>query len=226
MRRLSTRYTATLFQYQLGPGDQDMATKMRLLRFLKQTKLIRPPRDAELGAKRPPSPRYVYSLTAFVSLGGFLFGWNQGVMGMIVADERWSALMGHPSDWAIGLVVSIYNLSCAAGALSAGSAADALGRERTLSLASGLAILGALAQAASSTIAQMTAGRFITGLGIGAFAAGVPLYISEISPPALRGRIVGSKHHSCPSTVPHLLCSGNFPDCIALGSWKGDTNTC
>lgn len=168
-----------------------MAATMRLLRSLKQTKLIRPPRDSVSSTKRPPRPGYVYSLTAFVSLGGFLFGWNQGVMGMIVADERWLALMGHPSDWAIGLVVSIYNLSCAAGALSAGSAADALGRERTLSLASGLTILGALAQAASSTIAQMTAGRFIIGLGIGAFAAGVPLYISEISPPSLRGRVVG-----------------------------------
>lgn len=164
---------------------------MRLLRSLKQTKLIRPPRDSRSSTKRPPSPGYVYSLTAFVSLGGFLFGWNQGVMGMIVADERWNALMGHPSDWAVGLVVSIYNLSCAAGALSAGAAADALGRERTLSLASVLAIAGALVQAGSSTIAQMTTGRFVTGLGIGAFAAGVPLYISEISPPSLRGRVVG-----------------------------------
>ncbi|KAG8164876.1 hypothetical protein KVR01_005151 [Diaporthe batatas] len=168
-----------------------MAAITRLLGSLKQTKLIRPPRGSSPASKRPPSPGYVYSLTAFVSLGGFLFGWNQGVMGMIVADERWNTLMGHPSDWAVGLVVSIYNLSCAAGALSAGAAADALGRERTLSLASVLAIAGALAQAASSTVAQMTAGRFVTGLGVGAFAAGVPLYISEISPPSLRGRVVG-----------------------------------
>lgn len=168
-----------------------MANKMNLISYLKQTKLIRPPHGVEPGARRPPSPGYVYSLTAFVSLGAFLFGWNQGVMGMIVADERWAALMGHPSDWAVGLVVSIYNLSCAAGALSAGWCADALGRERTLSLASGLTALGALAQAASSTVAHMTAGRFVTGLGVGAFAAGVPLYISEISPAGLRGRVVG-----------------------------------
>lgn len=187
---------------------------MRLFNSIRQTKLIRPPRNVEPGAKRPPSPGYVYSLTAFVSLGGFLFGWNQGVMGMIVADERWVELMGHPSDWAVGLVVSIYNLSCAAGALSAGSAADALGRERTLSLASGLTIVGALAQAASSTVAQMTAGRFVIGLGIGAFAAGVPLYISEISPPSLRGRIVGSKYQSSPSTVPRLLCFVMFQNLL------------
>jgi sugar porter (SP) family MFS transporter len=164
---------------------------MRLVRSLKQKKLIRPPTDSSSSNKRPPNLRYVYSLTAFVSLGGFLFGWNQGVMGMIVADERWNSLMGHPGDWAVGLVVSIYNLSCAAGALSAGPAADALGRERTLSLASGLTAAGALGQAASSTPAHMTAGRFVTGLGVGAFASAVPLYISEISPPSLRGRVVG-----------------------------------
>lgn len=164
---------------------------MAVLAHLKQTKPIRPPKNLEPGVVRPPNLRYVYSLTAFVSLGGFLFGWNQGVMGIIIADDRWLALMQHPSDWAVGFVVSVYNISCALGALSVGSLADTYGRERTLSAASLVTILGALAQGFSRTLPQMTAGRFVIGLGIGAFAAGVPLYISEISPAALRGRIVG-----------------------------------
>lgn len=164
---------------------------MAILARLKQTKLIRPPEDLEPGLVRPPNLRYVYSLTAFVSLGGFLFGWNQGVMGMIIADDRWLALMRPSSDWAVGFVVSVYNLSCALGALFIGSLADTYGRERTLSVASVVTILGALAQGLSQTLAQMTAGRFLIGLGIGAYAAGVPLYISEISPAGLRGRIVG-----------------------------------
>lgn len=164
---------------------------MAILARLKQTKLIRPPEDLEPDLVRPPNLRYVYSLTAFVSLGGFLFGWNQGVMGMIIADDRWLALMRPSSDWAVGFVVSVYNLSCALGALFIGSLADTYGRERTLSVASVVTILGALAQGFSQTLAQMTAGRFLIGLGIGAYAAGVPLYISEISPAGLRGRIVG-----------------------------------
>lgn len=164
---------------------------MVFLHRLKQTKLIRPPKDLEPGHIRPANLRYVYALTAFVSLGGFLFGWNQGVMGMIIADERWIALMQPPSDWAVGFVISIYNLSCAIGALAVGYLADVYGRERTLSIASVLTALGALVQTFSYTLTQMTTGRFIIGLGIGAYAAGVPLYISEISPASLRGRIVG-----------------------------------
>lgn len=164
---------------------------MKFLSSLKQTKLIRPPKGTHPGLERPPNLRYVYSLTAFVSLGGFLFGWNQGVMGMIIADERWTALMGHPDDWTIGFVVSIYNISCAVGAMTIGHLADTLGRERSLALASILAILGALLQAGARTVSYMTLGRFVVGLGIGAYAAGVPLYLAEISPPALRGRIVG-----------------------------------
>lgn len=164
---------------------------MAILASIKQAKLIRPPRGLEPGQARPPNLRYVYSLTAFVSLGGFLFGWNQGVMGMIIADDRWAALMQPSSDWAVGFVVSVYNLSCALGALFVGALADTYGRERTLSLASVVTILGALVQGFSYSLAQMTAGRFIIGLGIGAYAAGVPLYISEIAPADLRGRIVG-----------------------------------
>lgn len=164
---------------------------MALRARLQQTKAIRPPKDLDPGLPRPPNLRYVYNLTAFVSVGGFLFGWNQGVMGMIIADDRWIALMKPSSDWAVGFVISVYNISCALGALFVGNLADVYGRERTLSLASVITILGALVQAFSYSLVQMTVGRFIIGLGIGAFAAGVPLYISEISPPTLRGRIVG-----------------------------------
>lgn len=164
---------------------------MTILARLKQSTPIRPPKGVAPGDDddRPPNLRHVYSLTAFVSLGGFLFGWNQGVMGMIIADARWLALMRPSSDWAVGFVVSVYNLSCALGALGVGHLADACGRERTLSAASLVTILGALLQASAQTLAQMAAGRLVIGLGIGAYAAGVPLYIGEISPPSLRGRI-------------------------------------
>ncbi len=55
---------------------------------LKQTRLISPrpmPRETD--------PWFVYKLAAFVSLGALLFGYDQGVMGMIVADQRWNDLM-------------------------------------------------------------------------------------------------------------------------------------
>ncbi|CAJ2502622.1 Uu.00g100160.m01.CDS01 [Anthostomella pinea] len=156
---------------------------------LKQTKLIRSPRDAVPGQQRPPNIRYVYTLTSFVCLGSFLFGWNQGVMSMIIADRRWLDLMQPANDWAVGFVVSIYNIGCAVGAMTIGFFADSLGRGRTLSLASIIFVAGALLQASSYSITQMTVGRLILGVGVGAYSAAVPLYITEIAPAAIRGRI-------------------------------------
>ncbi|KAJ2969857.1 hypothetical protein NUW58_g9872 [Xylaria curta] len=175
--------------------------------FIKQTALIRPPPSAtgpEYSAvptyeehgdgyyqtgpapeTRQPNMAYVYGLTCFVSLGGFLFGWDQGVMAMIIADERWLKLMQPANDckWlsllsggplpptrvyasarlplivpgvrSVGFVISIYNIGCVVGALTVGFFADVCGRERTISLASTVFIVGALIQAASYTIAQI-----------------------------------------------------------------------
>lgn len=60
---------------------------------LKQTTPIRPPPGVDPSQHRPSNTRYLYTLTAFVSLGAFLFGYDQGVMGVIVADRRWIDLM-------------------------------------------------------------------------------------------------------------------------------------
>jgi hypothetical protein len=64
---------------------------------LKQTKLIQPPPGADPLQWREGSTTYLYAVTVFVSLGAFLFGYDQGVMGVIVADQRWIDLM-HPKN--------------------------------------------------------------------------------------------------------------------------------
>ncbi|CAG7917936.1 unnamed protein product [Penicillium olsonii] len=157
---------------------------------LKQTKLIRPPAGLGPLDSRPGNTRLLYTVTAFVSLGAFLFGYDQGVMGVIVADARWIDLMHPKNSWVTGTVVSLYDVGCFIGAMSLGYLADPLGRERTLSIACAVFIVGAVLQAASYTVVQITIGRVILGLGVGACAGGVPLYVAEIAPPAIRGRIV------------------------------------
>ncbi|KAI6086445.1 putative sugar transporter [Hypoxylon rubiginosum] len=156
---------------------------------IKQTKPIR--RRAGEDGRRPANLRYVYLLTAFVSIGALLFGYDQGVMGVIVADSRWISTMQPANSWVTGAVVSLYDIGCLIGALSIGFMADHYGRERTLSIASVVFIVGAILQSASYTITSITIGRVILGYGVGACAGGVPLYVSEIAPAGLRGRIVG-----------------------------------
>ena len=67
--------------------------KVEILSRLRQTKPLRPPPHTREGHVRLPNETYVYLLTAFVSLGALLFGYDQGVMGVIVADARWKDLM-------------------------------------------------------------------------------------------------------------------------------------
>lgn len=74
---------------------------------LKQTKLIRPPPGIDPLEVRPGSIFYLYAVTVFVSLGAFLFGYDQGVMGVIVADQRWIDLM-HPKNSCEYLVNPLY----------------------------------------------------------------------------------------------------------------------
>jgi hypothetical protein len=64
---------------------------------LKQTKLIRPPPGIDASQTRYANTNYLYAVTAFASLGALLFGYDQGVMGVIVADKRWIDLM-HPKN--------------------------------------------------------------------------------------------------------------------------------
>ncbi|OGE55226.1 hypothetical protein PENARI_c004G03686 [Penicillium arizonense] len=160
------------------------------MEFLKQTKLIQPPPGTDPLQVRPGNTTYLYAVTVFVSLGAFLFGYDQGVMGVIVADQRWIDLMHPKNSWVTGTVVSLYDVGCFIGAMSLGYLADPIGRERTLSVACFVFVIGAVLQAASYTITQITIGRVILGYGVGACAGGVPLYVAELSPPAIRGRIV------------------------------------
>lgn len=99
-------------------------------------------------------------------------------------------------------MVSLYDIGCFIGALTTGFLADSCGRERTLVVASFVFNIGAIIQAASFDVPTITVDRIVLGYGVSACAAGVPLYISEIAPAAIRGRIMGIEQM--------LLCTGQL----------------
>lgn len=90
-----------------------------------------------------------------------------------------------PSQW--GLVSSILTLGGLIGALSAGPIASSYGRLRCMQLTTVFFIIGPVFEALSLNIGVLTFGRFVSGLGAGASVVVVPIYISEIAPPAERG---------------------------------------
>ncbi|MGA8281436.1 MAG: MFS transporter, partial [Desulfobacterales bacterium] len=88
------------------------------------------------------------------------------------------------------IVVSSVLLGCLAGALVGGFLADRYGRRKLLLITAVVFILGTIGSALSPDMAWLVAARVVVGAAIGIASFVVPLYISEIAPVALRGKLV------------------------------------
>ncbi|KAF2251049.1 hypothetical protein BU26DRAFT_530058 [Trematosphaeria pertusa] len=91
----------------------------------------------------------------------------------------------NPTEW--GVVGSMYTLGGLIGALAAGPLAGKYGRRRAMQLTTTFFIIGPVFEALSPNIAVMALGRLLSGIGAGASVVVVPIYISEIAPPAEKG---------------------------------------
>jgi len=90
-----------------------------------------------------------------------------------------------------GAIVSTYSAGNVIGGVASGFVNNAYGRRFAMSLSASLAIIGAIIQAASNGVPMMIAGRIIAGIATGFLLSTMPIYISEIAPPKIRGRLVG-----------------------------------
>ena len=135
------------------------------------------------------------SVLLYVVLAGFasiLFGYENSVVASGVNDFMGALASADSSNQ--GLLKGALALGATVACPFAGLLQDGLGRRVTLVI-SGFAYLGACAVTASAPaypggFAQMAAGRFLTGMVIGVFSSTVPMYIAELSPPAIRGALV------------------------------------
>ncbi|KAJ4296407.1 hypothetical protein N0V90_006452 [Kalmusia sp. IMI 367209] len=133
---------------------------------------------------------FVWMCAGAAAIGGMLFGYDTGVIsGVLVVIG--SDLDNKPlSDTDKELITTLCAAGAFVGAAVAGVCAEKLGRKPAIWFASILFTIGAVIQAAAYTIAQMSVGRFLIGLGVGSASMIVPLYIAEISPARFRGRMI------------------------------------
>ena len=97
----------------------------------------------------------------------------------------------HLDDAGLGWTVGIALLGTILGALIAGKPADKFGRKPTLFAIGILYVIGALGTALTSNLVAFDIFRFLGGIGVGAASVCAPIYTAEVSPPAVRGRLVG-----------------------------------
>ncbi|WP_145279105.1 sugar porter family MFS transporter [Tautonia plasticadhaerens] len=121
------------------------------------------------------------------ALGGLLFGFDTAVISGTTASLRAVFRLG---DFGLGFAVAGALIGTILGALAAGWPADRFGRRPVLVAIAVLYAVSALGSALAWDLASFLAFRFLGGIGVGAASVVSPLYIAEIAPARLRGRLV------------------------------------
>lgn len=130
---------------------------------------------------------FVYLAAAVSALGGMLFGYDIGVIsGAILFIKETFRLSAGLEE----VVVSAVLAGSLVGALAGGFLADRLGRRKLLIVTAIVFGLGALGAALAPSVALLIAARIIAGVAIGIASFVAPLYISEIAPVEIRGKLV------------------------------------
>ena len=130
---------------------------------------------------------YVMLVCMVAALGGLLFGYDTGVInGAIGPLKAHFVLDANWAGWATGCAL----VGCAIGAAIAGVLSDWLGRKKVLILSAILFLISAVGTALPKNITIFIIYRIIGGLGVGAASMSSPMYIAEISPARIRGRMV------------------------------------
>ena len=130
--------------------------------------------------------RYLILLAATAALGGVLFGFD---IAIITGAGPFLTEHFGLNDLELGWAFSSLLFGCVLGSLAAGRFADRYGRKRILVGVAVLFALTSIATAVAPTFHLFVAARFIGGLAVGAASLLSPMYIAEVSPPSVRGRM-------------------------------------
>jgi sugar porter (SP) family MFS transporter len=137
--------------------------------------------------KEPGNMVYVWMVCVVAALGGLLFGYDTAVISGAIGflqkrfelDPKWTG-------WAASSAL----LGCVAGVALAGILSDWLGRKKTLIFAAVLFLISGIGTAIPRNLAEFVIFRIIGGIGVGAASIASPMYIAEITPARIRGRMV------------------------------------
>ncbi|PYH95394.1 hypothetical protein BO71DRAFT_440344 [Aspergillus ellipticus CBS 707.79] len=131
----------------------------------------------------------VWLIACTVSMGGFLFGYDTGVISAVLVSlgtDLGQTLSANDKE----LITAITSGGALIGAVLAGLTSDRYGRKLAIYIGCAVFFIGTALQATSFSLAQMVVGRLVVGFGVGEAAMIVPLYIGEMAPARFRGRLI------------------------------------
>jgi SP family arabinose:H+ symporter-like MFS transporter len=131
--------------------------------------------------------RFVVMVAMIVALGGFLMGFDASVISGV---NKFIELEFELTKLQLGWAVGSLTLTATLAMMVAGPWSDRVGRKRVLTIAALLYMVSAVCSAFAPNFAFLVAARMLGGLGVGISLIIAPMYIAEISPPGMRGRMV------------------------------------
>ena len=135
------------------------------------------------------SKLFIYFICMVSAMGGLLFGYDWVVIGGAKPFyELYFSIDTNPVMQGVAMTTAL--VGCLVGAMVAGSAADRFGRKPLLMLSAVLFTVSAIATGLFNDFTLFNIARFVGGIGIGIASALAPMYIAEVSPAEIRGRMV------------------------------------
>ncbi len=131
---------------------------------------------------------YVWLISSVSAMGGLLFGWDWVVIGG--AKPFFQRYFQLTSEAQIGWANSCALIGCLVGALGAGALSDKFGRKKLLIVSAFLFVVTSIGNALASTFFIFVVWRILGGAAIGLASNLSPMYIAEVAPPQMRGRLV------------------------------------
>ena len=139
---------------------------------------------------------YATLCAAFAAIGGIIFGYDQGVVSVVLVMPNFLEHFTKVSETASGagfwkgFMTAMIELGALIGAINQGWIADKISRKYSIFVAVIIFTVGSILQTSSVDYSMLVVGRLIGGVGIGMLSMVAPLYISEISPPGIRGALL------------------------------------
>ena len=154
---------------------------------------------------------FISLIVAVATIGGFMFGYDSGVING--TQDGLKATFALNELW-LGIAVAALLPGCALGAFLAGRLADLFGRRAVMMTAALVFIASALVAGGAPSDVVFILARFVAGLAVGAASVISPVYISEVTPAAIRGRL---------SSVQQIMIIAGLTGAFLANYWLANT---
>jgi sugar porter (SP) family MFS transporter len=161
---------------------------------------------------------FIYIIAAVGAMGGMLFGYDTGVISSAILFIKKQFMLSSTME---EVVVSIVLFGAVIGAAIGGKLTDHFGRRKVILITAVIFCLGATCGASiAQNIPWLIIGRFIIGIAIGAASFSAPLYISEVAPVKIRGKLVGFNQLAVTTGIVISYLIGYYLSRFVWG-WRG-----